>query len=80
MTRKPDSPARRDQRSQIMSMLMVLVLVILLIQLWLLTIALEEYLAAHLSLALPTFLASCFCFALNLWLLKYVYDVDKKED
>ncbi len=67
-----------EQRSQAISMLMICVLVIFLIQLWLITIALEEYLAARSDLALPTFLASLACFLVNLWLLRYVRDIDRK--
>ena len=73
---------RTIRRSVIRSwaVLMILVMVILLIQLWLVTIALEEYLAAHTALAIPTFAASGFCFLINLWLLKYLYDIDRNED
>ena len=77
----PQDPrrARWGQKTQLLGMLSIFVLLILLIQLWLVTLALEEYLAARASLAIPTFLASLFCFGLNLWLLKYVYDIDRKE-
>ena len=67
------------RRSQAIVTLMVMVLIILLIQLWLITIAMEEYFAARTALALPTFLASGGCFALNLWLLKYLYDIDRDK-
>jgi hypothetical protein len=70
---------RLEQRSQAVVVLMVIALVILLIQLWLITIALEEYMAAHSGLALPTFLASGACFLINLWLLKYLYDLDRNQ-
>ena len=71
--------AKLEQRTQSVTTLTILVLVVLLIQLWLLTIALEEYMAARTELALPTFGASCLCFLLNLWLLKYLYDVDRNR-
>lgn len=71
--------ARRRQKTQLLGMLLIFVLLILLIQLWLITIALEEFLAARAALAVSTFLASLFCFGLNLWLLKYVYDLDRRE-
>lgn len=70
---------RKSQKTALLGMLLIFVLLILLIQLWLITIALEEYLAVRASLAIPTFLASFCCFGLNLWLLKYVYDLDRKE-
>jgi uncharacterized membrane protein (DUF485 family) len=80
MIQKDPRTARLEQRTQIIVTLMVLAMVILLIQLWLLSIALEEFMAAQSALAVPTFGASCFCFLLNLWLLKYLYDVDRNED
>jgi hypothetical protein len=76
INRDPRS-TRLEQRSQAIVVLMVVVLVLLLIQLWLINIALEEYLAARSGLALPTFLASGACFLVNLWLLKYLYDLDR---
>ncbi len=69
-----------ERRSQALLTLMALVMILLLVQLWLLNIALEDYLAARTALAIPTFAASGFCFLINLWLLKYLYDIDKKED
>lgn len=72
--------AKMEQRVQGVMTLMVMVLLVLLVQLWLLTIALEEFMAAHHALAIPTFLASAFCLFLNLWLLRYLYALDKKED
>lgn len=72
--------ARLEQRMQGVMTLMALILAVLLIQLWLLTIALEEFMAARTTLALPTFGASGLCFLLNLWLLRYLYTLDKKKD
>ncbi|HZO91080.1 MAG TPA: DUF6755 family protein [Chthonomonadaceae bacterium] len=71
--------SKLEQRSQGILTLMILIMVILLVQLWLITIALEEYLAAHTALAIPTFIASGFCFLLNLWLLKYLYALDRND-
>jgi hypothetical protein len=70
--------ARLEQRAQGVMTLMIMMLLVLLVQLWLLTIALEEYMAARTSLALPTFGASLFCFLLSLVLLKYLYDLDRR--
>ena len=80
MIQKDPKRARWEQRTQAISLLMVGVLILLLIQLWLITIALEEFLAARTGLAIPTFLASGACFLLNLGMLKYLNDLDKKED
>ena len=73
------NPVQLARRSQAIITLMVMVLIILLIQLWLITIAMEEYFAARTALALPTFLASGGLFVLNLWLLKYLYDIDREQ-
>lgn len=72
--------ADMERRSQTILTLMILVLIVFLIQLWLITIALEDYLAAHHTLALPTFLASGVCFLVNLRLLRYLFDVDRKRE
>jgi len=72
--------ARLEQRTRAVTVLTVVVLLVLLIQLWLITIALEEYLAAKDHLAVGTFLASGACFLLNLGLLKYLYDLDRARD
>ena len=70
---------RLEQKSQNILVMMIAVMLLLLIQLWLVTIALESYLAADMSHALPTFLASIFCFVLNLWLLRTLYAVDRRK-
>lgn len=69
-----------ERRSQAMVVLLIFVLVLFIIQLWLITIALEEHLAERSALALPTFLASAFCFLINLGLLKYLNDLDREKD
>ncbi len=79
MILKNPHTAKQDQKSSGLLSVMLMVMLGLLIQLWLLNIAVEEYLAAHVGLAAPTFLASLFCFALNLAGLKYLYVIDSKE-
>ncbi len=66
-----------ERRAHAISVLLVFVLLIFVLQLWMITIALEEHLAARATLAWPTFLASLGCFGLNLWLLKYLNDLDR---
>jgi hypothetical protein len=73
------SQAGVEQQTQSITALMVIVMFLLLIQLWLVTIALEEYLAAQTHLAWPTFGASLFCLAINVGLLRYLYAIDRKE-
>jgi len=55
------------------------VLIVLLLQLWLITVALEAHLAADPKVAVPTFVASTVCFAVNLGLLKHLNTIDRQE-
>lgn len=80
MIQKDPLLAKLEQLTQNITTLMILVMFTLFIQLWLLNVALEEYMAAQNSLAIPTFLASGFCFLVNLALLKYLYDIENKEN
>ena len=79
MTTNDGRGTKLEQRSQAITTLMAMVLLIFLIQLWLITIALESYLAANRALAIPTFLASAGCFLINLWILKWLYEIDRNE-
>lgn len=79
MIQRDPKLARLEQKSQSALPIMLGVMVLLLIQLWLITIALESYLAANPKLAAPTFCASLFCFALSLGLLRALYTIDRKE-
>jgi len=72
-----EKDVRKTQRTQAITLIMVFVLVLVLLQLWLLTAAMDEFLAGHGGLALPTFLASCITFGINLWLLRYVNRIDE---
>jgi hypothetical protein len=80
MIRKDPLLAKLEQRAQSVMTLLILVIAVLLIQLWLLSIALEEFMASQSGLAIPTFAASCACLIVNLFLLKYLNDVDRKEE
>ncbi len=78
--RKPSpEQAEWEQRTQGVSTIMVMMLPIFLIQLWLLTVALEEFMGGKSALAIPTTLASLACFLVNLRLLRYVNHLDRKE-
>ncbi len=70
--------AKLEQRLNALQTILVMVLALLLIQLWLLNLALEEFMAARHILAVSTFLASGACFIVNLWLLHYIYAVDRE--
>jgi hypothetical protein len=65
-----------ERRTQAVSVAMVIVLVVLLVQFWLLTAAIDHFLARRAGMALPTFLASVACFLVNLRLLRYVVEID----
>ena len=79
MIQKDPQAAKQEQKASGVLSVMLMVMLVLLIQLWLLNIAVEEYLAGHMGLALPTFLGSLFCFALSLAALKCLYIIDKRE-
>lgn len=79
MILKNPRTAKQEQQMSGVLTVMILVMLVLLIQLWLLNIAVEAYLAADTGLAVPTFLASLFCFALNLAALKYLYVLDNQN-
>jgi hypothetical protein len=68
-----------ERRAQAVTVILVFVLVVFLVQLWLLGIAVEEWMAERHGLALPTFLASGFCFLLNLAFLRYLRDLDRDK-
>lgn len=80
MIQKDPQLAKLEQKTHSVMTILLVVMLVLLIQLWLLNIAMESYLAVHIGLALPTFLASGFCFLLNLAALRYLYSVDKRGD
>jgi hypothetical protein len=68
-----------ERRAQAVTVILVFVLVVFLVQLWILGVAVEEWMAERRGLALPTFLASGFCFLLNLALLRYLNDLDRDK-
>lgn len=80
MNKRESWLARIEQRSHSVMTLLLLVIAVLLVQLWLLSIALEEFMASKSTLAIPTFAASCGCLLVNIWMLKYLNDVDRKDE
>ncbi|HEY3333566.1 MAG TPA: DUF6755 family protein [Capsulimonadaceae bacterium] len=70
----------KARRSSMIVTIMILVMAVLLIQLWLVTLAVEGYMASRAALAWPTFGASLGCLLLNLRLLKYVYEIDRNKE
>ena len=68
-----------ERRAQAVTVILVFVLVVFLVQLWILGVAVEEWMAERRGLALPTFLASGFCLLLNLAFLRYLSDLDRDK-
>lgn len=73
------SPARRRRRAAIDAAL-VMVILLLMVQMWLLTAALESYLAGHHEVALPGFLASLGLFAACVALYRLVVRLDRAPE
>ena len=73
------NPARRKRRGAI-DAVMVLVIVLLMVQMWLLTAALESFLAGHSDVALPAFGASIVLFAACAGLYRLVISLDRAPE
>jgi hypothetical protein len=72
-------PARTRRRVAI-DAAMIFIIVLLMVQMWLLTAALESFLAGHTEVALPAFLASIVLFAASVAIYVLVLRVDKARD
>ena len=68
----------RDQRLTIIYGMLCFIVVLVVLQLWLLTATMNAYLGGDSSVIWPAALASLICFALNLGLLKNLYDIEKR--
>lgn len=77
--RPPGQPARRRRRVAI-DAAMFFVIVLLMVQMWLLTAALESYLAGHAEVALPAFLASLALFGACAGLYGLVIRLDRAPE
>lgn len=75
----PRAAARRRRRVAI-DAAMFFVIVLLMVQMWLLTAALESFLAGHAEVVLPAFLASLVLFAACVALYVLVIRLDKAPD
>lgn len=67
----------RSQRGTIVNGILSIVLVLVILQLWLLTATMNAYLGGDYGVVGPAALASIFCLALNLGLLRYLYVLDR---
>ena len=66
----------RSQRGTIVNGILSIVLVLVIVQLWLLSATMNAYLGGATGIVVPAALASFFCLALNLGLLRYLYRLD----
>ena len=64
--------AARERRMSIINGILLVVIIIVVLQLWLLTASMNAYLGGDVAIALPAALASLFCLALNVGLLRYL--------
>jgi hypothetical protein len=77
--RRLADPARRRRRVAI-DAAMFFIIVLLMVQMWLLTAALESFLAGHVEVALPAFLASLVLLAACVAIYVLVIRLDKSRD
>ena len=68
----------RDQRLTIIYGMLCFIVVLVVLQLWLLTATMNAYLGGDAAVIWPAALGSLVCFALNLGLLKNLYDLEKR--
>lgn len=66
----------REQCARIVSGVLCLVVILVVLQLWLLTATMNAFLGEDGAVILPAALASLVCFALNLFLLRYIYQME----
>lgn len=67
----------RSQRGTIVNGILSLILVLVILQLWLLTATMNAYLGGDSGVVVPAAIASLLCLALNLGLLRYLYELDR---
>ena len=68
----------RDQRLTIIYGMLCFIIVLVVLQLWLLTATMNAYLGGDSSVIWPAAFVSLICLALNLGLLKNLYDIEKR--
>jgi hypothetical protein len=70
---------KRSQKMTIVQGILCIVLIIDILQLWLLTATMNSYLGGDSGVPLPAALFSLICLFLNLGLLKFLYNLDRKN-
>lgn len=68
----------RSQRMVIVQGILCFVFVIDIIQLWLITATMNSYLGGDSGVPVPAFIVSLICLALNLGLLRFLYNLDRR--
>ena len=66
----------RDQALLIIDGILCLVLILVVLQLWLFTATMNALLGGDEAVVVPAALASLVCFALNVGLLRYLYQIE----
>ncbi len=72
-------PFTRDQKTTIVYGVLCIVLILVVLQLWLLTATMNAFLGGDDAVVWPAAAASVVCLALNVGLLKYIYDLEGRE-
>lgn len=68
----------RSQQTTIVNGIVAIVLTIVILQLWLLTATMNSYLGGEEAVILPALGGSLACLALNVGLLVYIYNMERR--
>lgn len=71
-------PISQTQRSSVLYGMIAFILVLLVCQIWLITATVHAFLGGDDSIVWPAAIASLFCLALNIGLLRYLYAMDRQ--
>ena len=72
-------PFTRQQRTTIIHGMLAFVVMLVVLQLWLLTATMNAYLGGDESVIWPAAGASLLCLLLNAGLLRYLYQLDRRQ-
>lgn len=70
-------PISQTQRSSVLYGMIAFILILLICQIWLITATVHAFLGGDDTIVWPAALASLFCLALNIGLLRYLYKLEK---
>jgi len=74
-----NQPFTREQKTLIVYGMTSFILVLVVCQIWLVTATVNAYLGGDESILWPATVASLFCLALNVGLLRYLYQIDRSD-